>query len=76
MHRKICWGNLLQNSQSEDREVIGEYNITMDLTDTVFMNTNVMEQLYGVKRYVFVLALELALENDFRRGGEKMKIRA
>jgi hypothetical protein len=59
MHREVCWGNLLQNSQSEDREVIGEYNITLDLTDTGFMNTNSMEQLYGVKSYAFDLG-ELA----------------
>jgi hypothetical protein len=59
MNREVCWGNLLQRSLSEDGEVFGEYNITMDLTDTGFMNMNSTEQLYAVEMYAAELA-ELA----------------
>jgi hypothetical protein len=55
MHREIWWGNLLQNRQSQDREGIGKYNITMELTDSGFMNTNSMEQLHKVERHAFEL---------------------
>jgi hypothetical protein len=72
MHREVCWGNLLQNRQSEDSEVFGEYNITMDLTDIDFMNMNSTEQLYGVKRCAFELA-ELASSSNRERFLERRR---